>query len=370
MSHYILLSTFDPKGSKNLGDHLLTASVEKLIKKLKPKSTITTYFREDNLTDKLDALNKADAVILPGFAVRKNSYPDTYRLVDDLSKLKTPIIPIGCGTKFTLPDSNKKIDAQSLEFLRFLSKDRPIPCRELITWQVLKNYNIPVAISGDLGMFDADLIGKDMNIPKNVKQLIFTTPHNPYYLNQCKSVMAMVGKLFPKTEKILSFQSELGHGNHPHEYELERYAKEIGFNVWQPDFNEGDVDPLKVYKGSDFHIGYRCHGHLYFLRTRKPSILISEDSRGVGFSEILGTPVFPAYNPCSMLDNRYIRRALHILNKKGMAETVNVNSKLADDIQQFLTEELASGFLRLQGIAQRIDHLYETGMKPTIESLP
>jgi ketol-acid reductoisomerase len=41
----------------------------------------------------------------------------------------------------------------------------------------------------------------------------------------------------------------------------------------------------------DFHLGYRVHSHIFSLSQRIPSILIAEDSRGVGQAEAMGTPV-------------------------------------------------------------------------------
>ncbi len=38
----------------------------------------------------------------------------------------------------------------------------------------------------------------------------------------------------------------------------------------------------------DLHIGYRVHTNIYFLSHRKPSILITEDSRGKGLLDTLG----------------------------------------------------------------------------------
>lgn len=366
---FILLSTYDPSGSKNLGDHLLTASAEKLLKSEYPDATIVTYYREMDLTDKLDELNEADAIILPGFALRKNTYPETYRLVEDLDKLKTPIRPLGCGTKFNMLDKEKVIDQNTLSFVRRLEQHSPIPCRELITRQVLKGYGIKTGVSGDLGMFDPDFFGKEISLTETPKKVVFTTPHNPIYLEQAKSVMDAIQALFPDAEKFVSFQSSFAHGNHPQEVGISDYGVKLGFTILHPDLKEGDLDPLNIYEEADLHVGYRCHGHLYFLRTRKPSVLISEDSRGVGFSEIHGLPVFSAFDKKAKTHGVLGGFFYKVLNKLGIPSSKVVNRNLASEIKLFLEEELETNFLRYKGIGQKIDTLYEQGMKKFIKNL-
>ena len=46
----------------------------------------------------------------------------------------------------------------------------------------------------------------------------------------------------------------------------------------------------ELYLNCDLHIGYRVHAHLFCLSQRIPSILVSEDYRGVGQNLSLGMP--------------------------------------------------------------------------------
>jgi hypothetical protein len=59
---------------------------------------------------------------------------------------------------------------------------------------------------------------------------------------------------------------------------------------WRVASLAGNLPKLeKLYGGADLHIGYRVHAHLFCLSRRVPSILINEDSRGVGQAAALGT---------------------------------------------------------------------------------
>ena len=56
-----------------------------------------------------------------------------------------------------------------------------------------------------------------------------------------------------------------------------------------------ELDRIAFYDESDIHIGYRVHGHLRFLAARKPSVLLEEDGRGGGFTQVLGAPATQAW---------------------------------------------------------------------------
>lgn len=58
---------------------------------------------------------------------------------------------------------------------------------------------------------------------------------------------------------------------------------------WKVASLAGSLPKLEaLYGNADLHIGYRVHAHLFCLSRRIPSILINEDSRGVGQAAALG----------------------------------------------------------------------------------
>ena len=44
---------------------------------------------------------------------------------------------------------------------------------------------------------------------------------------------------------------------------------------------------IDLYSNCDLHIGYRVHAHVFMTSIKKPSILIKEDGRGEGMSEVI-----------------------------------------------------------------------------------
>jgi hypothetical protein len=51
----------------------------------------------------------------------------------------------------------------------------------------------------------------------------------------------------------------------------------------------------------DFHIGYRVHSHIFSLSQRKASILIAEDSRGVGQVAAMGGTALSAHDDVQLV---------------------------------------------------------------------
>jgi hypothetical protein len=62
-------------------------------------------------------------------------------------------------------------------------------------------------------------------------------------------------------------------------------ATALGFKVVDAAF---DLERIAFYKDADLHVGYRVHAHLAFVSYRHPTLLISEDGRGLGQAETLG----------------------------------------------------------------------------------
>jgi predicted regulator of Ras-like GTPase activity (Roadblock/LC7/MglB family) len=50
----------------------------------------------------------------------------------------------------------------------------------------------------------------------------------------------------------------------------------------------------KVYSEADLHLGYRVHSHIFSLSNRSASILVNEDTRGVGQVQTLGGEILMA----------------------------------------------------------------------------
>ena len=293
MPDYVILSTHPEHASGNVGDLLITECAKRILEHEKQCTEFLTLFRETNLESYLDVVNDCRAVIMPALAIRRDTYPGLWRLVDDLSKIRRPIIPMGM-TVHSFPGDfrdlqDHKLSADTMRFLEYVSAQTPqLACRDYYAASILQRHGIRNTVMvGDCAWYDIDSIGKDMKRPQSIEKLVFTTPHMKQYAQQARAVIRMLADVFPAAEKTCSLQSV------PREMDrdLSDYARDHGFRVQASSHDTGRID---FYSDSDLHVGYRLHGHIAHLRKRIPSILLAEDSRGHGFLYTVGASGFGA----------------------------------------------------------------------------
>lgn len=93
---YTILTSFPEVGCGNIGDKLIEVAIKQIIAHERGETEFLTLFREDDLSNDLDNINQTKAVLMPGFPIRDvPMYPGVYKLVDQLSQIKVPLIPIG-----------------------------------------------------------------------------------------------------------------------------------------------------------------------------------------------------------------------------------------------------------------------------------
>lgn len=384
---YTILTTYPRHTSGNVGDRLITQSAIEILRREKDESDFEVFFREESLDEVLSVINHSRAILMPGFAIRDPMYPQVYRLTDSLGELKVPLIPMGAGTKF-FPGDHKSLSRttysnDTVDFLKFVAEQSEVfSCREYVTCQVLRKHGIEnVAMVGDCAWYDLSNLGSDMRRPEEVRKLVFTTPHRPEYTRQAKLIIDMLSALFPGAKKYCSLQSLVGQGNR-HESTIAQYSASKGFEVKDASH---ELEGIAYYKDCDLHVGYRCHGHIAFLRKRIPSILIHEDSRGVGFSQTLGTGGFDGFSrPSGVREsaNEVLLSAWEKARSAGGARssaavvgtftdpTVMVDMGVVEAIGCFLRDELESGFRRYLGVPKILDETYACQMKSFLDQIP
>ena len=85
---YIVLTTMPKQGSGNVGDLLIEQSLKELVTRETGEREFVTFFREEPLAPHLDLIARAEAVLMPGFAIRDLPMtPGCYQLVDDWSRI-------------------------------------------------------------------------------------------------------------------------------------------------------------------------------------------------------------------------------------------------------------------------------------------
>ncbi len=288
---YILLSG----AKKNAGDFLIFNRAKALLEEHLDEE-FTTFFRWEELDDKLDIVNDSKGVIIcggPGYNYR--FYPAIYRLTNPLEKLEVPVYPMGLGySGIPINTDDFVFSEQSLEAINHIhSQIEYSSVRDVLTQNLLKRFNINnVVLSGCPAWHSLGDIDKDFTPPEEIKKIVFTTPAKIKFAYQTFRIMSLIKRKFPKAEVLCSFHRGIKRDQYTKRrmsytyHGIAAYAKMLGFKV--QDFSY-DSERIDIYKEFDLHFGYRVHSHIYFLSLKKPSILLHEDGRGKGLSLTLNS---------------------------------------------------------------------------------
>lgn len=285
----------------NAGDHLIGHRAKELLKKYRPDASLIEYERWKPLTgEQLDIINASDAVLLTGGpAIQRNIYPGVYPLVENLNEIKVPLILFGVGWKnaFAGPKAEKSFafTDSSMKLFDFLKKQgHTHSVRDYAAQRILSSLGINSIMTGCPAFYELD----DNKINKS--------------RNSVLTIGFSLGVMFLKSKKVhnqqIALLRELRKENPGakiiialhHNYEI-KHLKTSEHNTRYSEFVNlaqllgcelkdisGDVHGLiDFYSDVDAHIGYRVHAHIFMTSLNKPSILVSEDSRGQTMSEVL-----------------------------------------------------------------------------------
>jgi hypothetical protein len=358
---YTIITTYPNERSRNVGDKLIFSSAIDILKKEKGEENFLVFFREDNLSSKLSLINQSRAVILPGFPLRKEMN-SLYWIFEHLDKIFVPVIPMGSGwgsfpgdfldiEKFRFSDSTKA-------FLKKISDNVPLfACRDVHTQIILEKIGVNSTIfTGDCGLFNFNFIGKKIKVG-NVENVVITPPHKSMYFHQAKEILEFISMFFPDAMKYFSLHSVIS----KNDKKLIEYSKDLDFHVIDC---AGNLTKLEMYNSMDLHIGYRLHGHISFLSRNKPSILLCEDGRSIGFhaSFNIGTFIaFKRHKSCNFLGNIFG-------NKKP--DAIIVDDKITQKLHNFLLNQKMSGFFEYKRVPYIISDLYTENMKAFLNTIP
>lgn len=340
----ILLTTFPVHRSGNVGDHLITHSLVKLLRGRLSQYDPSVLFREESLDGFSDSAVRS--IIAPGFSVVDETYPKLFGLYTDLNRLNN-FFPIGCSFQHTLPalsafDGHQYGDA-TLDFLkRIVEKSGPMMCRDQLIVEMLVRNGIDALYCGDLAIYDEDRIGTRFTPPNRVESVVFTIQHHDRYDQQSFEVLRLIKRRFDSARLFVAFHSK----PNKRSQKVAAFAATLGF---EPLALSGDVANLDVYDGIDLHIGYRLHGHISFLRRRKPSVLLVEDARSFGLANTPGTEV-------------------------GCVDALAVEAMIGDicapeKVIQYVEAQMENGFSDYNSVFEFVDATYATVIKPYFDNL-
>lgn len=365
---YLMLSTYPISGSRNSGDDLLGKSFENLLRKVKGTNLEIDYAHITDSPVKEMDLNYS-AILSP--ALRPTVFGDKvspkYR--NDYLSLalnqEIPVIAAGAGWKKypgTLAQS-KKLNLEKSE-KTFLSKifekqdeGNMISCRDIYTENLLANNGVPCfGTTGDLGLFDPANINKPMNLTKQIKLIAVTMPHNKSHYNKAYKIVKELKERYQFEVKVV-FHGYFG----SIDSEIVKRLQQIKVEIIDL---SGGAEKLNYYDNVDLHIGFRLHAHIWFLRTRKPSLLIAEDGRGSGHLATLEGLGYSA--------SPYLTRAISTFLPKKVNKATFLSQKIepTDKWKKLLEKEIETNFEQTKKSLLNVDRLWETRMKPFIENIP
>lgn len=280
----LLLTTFPAHKSMNVGDNLISQSARNLIKSKYSGYDPIVLFREDRLDRYADG--SVRSVISPGFSVSNGVYPQLFGLYSDIKRLPY-FVPVGCSFQHPIPAMKSFTDYryshETLNFLKTITElSGPMPCRDQLIVDLLHRHDIPAVYSGDIAIYDENIVGSTFLPPHDIKSLVFTIQHHDRYFDQSCILLDLLHESFPNAQLFVAFHSKVNPGSR----RVANHAIKRGFSELHL---YGNASNLSAYDAIDVHIGYRLHGHISFLRRRKPSILLVEDARSFGFSRTKGT---------------------------------------------------------------------------------
>jgi hypothetical protein len=365
---------------KNAGDYLITEKCKELITKFKPEFELIQIERWEKLDDKLDIVNASKGIILMGGpAFTSQMYPDVYRLVDDLEKIKVPIIPMAVGWNSYPGDFesmlNFRFSSKSMKLLKKISSSsKYISVRDFYTNSILRRHGIENSLmTGCASWYNLDSIGKKMNLFNKPKVVAFTPAQDVRYSNITIETMKRVKEIFSDSKIICAFHRGIGmEDEHTSKNDamntrrIASIAKNLEMEIADLSFS---YENYKKYDNIDFHIGFRLHAHLYFMSKRNPSLLIHEDGRGKSMSETLGIHGIDAFKTYPF--NKQLNIANKILGKLSspLIFKHDVRKDVPNIVEHMLLSHIETGFSGYAGVSNTIDSYFEV-MKNFVMSLP
>ena len=280
---------------KNSGDYLIGHRARALLK-AHTQHEIVDLNRKALGPESYEILNAASAVLLTGGpAYQASIYPGVYDL--DLSQLNVPVIAYGLGWKGKLGQSPEdfKFLPEAGEFVRAIHEGSLYSsARDGLTVSMLKANGVEnVAMTGCPAWYDEQRLEDDFAF-QDVKSLVFSMPAIPQA--QTLELLSGISKRFPKAKKYLAFNAGYKSTRTKNTTQYTRWnylvmARAALMGFVPVSFESNFEKFVEVMASQQLHLGYRVHSHLFSLSQRITTMLIAEDSRGVG--QAMATGVTP-----------------------------------------------------------------------------
>lgn len=347
----------------NCGDHLIVARAKALFSHYLPAADVTVLDRTREFSSRDFALMEAaDLVVLAGGPLIRNNCAESLNLADAassgrLAAMKTPFVVMGGGAKPPEPFTPSRLrftQPTRLLFEKIESSPYYSGTRDLESITLLRN--------AGFGNFDFTGCPALHSLPppeeprrpfslSDVRKVVFScgAPGGMCEdaIRQHLDVLEAVRRILPNAELVAAFhhtvqETEFGNvfgGRCPPGWRG-LFARVCGAGVRVADISGGLDRMLELYASADLHVGYRVHAHVLMTSWRKPSLLIAEDGRGSGMTDVIAGKVLRAWSgkvhPRGLLDR--------LTGRRPAPERVycqDMGAQVADELERCSREGLA-----------------------------
>ncbi|MCI0680629.1 MAG: polysaccharide pyruvyl transferase family protein [Gemmataceae bacterium] len=277
----------------NVGDLFIEDSAKRVLS-YDPDTSFDVDPRRPISPAELERINRADAAVILGTNLwyREMPRPSRWQFrLDDLKRIRVPIIPLGVGTTRHDGEDNG-FEPETREQLRVIHASCTLAsARDPRTAEALAEAGIRnIAVTGCPTLFRTLRPAWTLRRRTDTRQVVLTVRKGQRHNVQDLLRLARRRGLQP----VVAAQQD-------RDQFLARPS--LFFRAAAPTLFRFEMPPyLRLVDASCGALGWRLHGNMLHLAHGRPAILMSNCSRGASFCELFGLPVVPSPDHCRLGD--------------------------------------------------------------------
>lgn len=281
--------------AKNSGDFLIHESGLRLLRMLSPATEFMSVPRWSAADPNVIA-SSAGVVACGGPGLRPDFLRTIYLPLGQAIAASRPAALLGVGWGAAAGPGLDPTSVMAVQSI--IQAGQIVTTRDPLTLARLAaacGYEAPM--TGCPAWYDPRFLDLPVSLPASIEELVFTPPGGPRFHDQSRRILDLLSRRFPGAKKTLLLHRGRPEVSIPRpnmagisttaresahwlrHRRVEQLARRQGWAVRDVSYGP---PPESVYASADLHVGYRVHAHIFALSLRRPSLLIAEDTRGLG----------------------------------------------------------------------------------------
>lgn len=353
-----IITTYPEKGSKNIGDYLITNSTELAIQALVGCCQFERFFRADTW-DRVDqGLSAVDHIVIACMAIREQGmFTRIYPYAEQLIGLSIPYSVLSAGTELAQVGRDCYAWRGSIQERRLLEKflegASGVSSRGLLTHRFLALLGIDSPFLGDIAFYDPRYLERKFTAVRSIRKIAISDPH--YWLRYYRPMMGLMAGLqtmFPEAKIEFLLHGKSG---------IRRQLDRTGI-AYRPIY-EQPSDGLDVYDEFDLHVGFRVHGHVSALKRCKPSYLLEQDGRGADYgSSIPVNCSVPFFQSAAPWRQRMIKTVEYLRLQRSLSHNASLPGSIFR-VLAMIDEHRKDGFQNFLGLERKIQEMNRSNLE-------